>query len=94
VNNNDDDDETLLAQRTSPVSDGGLSTPHTNFGGGGLGSDTQPGRPFGRSGRGSPPYLKTHLARITEELKLGSYDTRKSEEVKAMIRDLYEMFPE
>jgi hypothetical protein len=46
-------DETLLAQRTSPVSDGGLSTPHTNFGGGGLGSDTQPGRPVGRSGRGS-----------------------------------------
>jgi len=47
-------DETLLAQRTSPVGDGGLSTPHTNFGGGGLGSDTQPGRSFWRSGGGSP----------------------------------------
>jgi hypothetical protein len=35
VNNNDDDDKTLLAQRTSPVGDGGLSIPHTNFGGGG-----------------------------------------------------------
>jgi hypothetical protein len=46
-------DETLLAQRTSPVGNGGLSTPHTNFGGGRLGSDTQPGRSFGRSGRGS-----------------------------------------
>jgi hypothetical protein len=54
VNNNNDDDETLVTQRTSPISDGGLSTPHTNFGGGGLGSDTQPGRSFGRSGRGSP----------------------------------------
>jgi hypothetical protein len=46
-------DETLLAQRTSPVGNGGLSTPHTNFGGRRLGSDTQPGRSFGRSGRGS-----------------------------------------
>jgi hypothetical protein len=46
-------DETLLVQRTSPVGDGGLSTSHTNFGGGGLGSDTQPGRSFWRSGRGS-----------------------------------------
>jgi hypothetical protein len=57
VNNNGDDDETLLAQRTSPVGDGGLSTPHTNFGGGGLGSDTQPGRSFWRSGRGSSTSL-------------------------------------
>jgi hypothetical protein len=61
--------KTVVAQRTSPIGDGGLSTPHTNFGGGGLGSDTQPGRPFGRSGRASQcwSHLNGPSYRLAEE---------------------------
>jgi hypothetical protein len=36
VNKDGDDDETMVAQRTSPIDGGGLSGPHTNFGGGWL----------------------------------------------------------
>jgi hypothetical protein len=53
VNKVGDDDETVIAQRTSPVSGGGLSTPHTNFGGAELAGTTLKGWPFGLSGRGS-----------------------------------------
>jgi hypothetical protein len=50
------------------VNDGGLSTPHTNFGGGWIPRSHPVGVPFGRSGRGSLAVLRDSMLRLDPPL--------------------------